>query len=66
MAARRGKCLGVSNSSAISNAKKSNVNQEIPSAVVNQGYFELESTGKDKVMEPNPFVDFEAVLRSLE
>ena len=47
--------------SAISNAKKCKVNQEIPPAVANQD-FEFESTGK-KVMEPNRF-DFEAVLRS--
>ena len=58
MAARRGKRRGAGNS-AISNTKKGKVNQEIPPAVANQD-FEYESTGKhkDKVMEPNRFVDF--------
>ena len=65
MAERRGKRHGAGNS-AIGNAKKGKVNQEIPPAVGNQGDFKFELTGKDKGMELNPFVDFEAVLRSLE
>ena len=64
MAVRRGKRREARNSSANSNAKKSKVNREIPPAVANQEDFELELTGKDKVMEPNRFADFEAVMRS--
>ena len=60
MAERRGKRRGAGNS-AIGNAKKGKVNQEIPPAVGNQGDFKFELTGKVKGMEPNPFVDFEAV-----